>query len=119
MEKQKIEPYSLEWYKEMRKLNKDTIISLVESKGKKVHSLQQQLEQSEKDLFNVKIESSHEIADLTKQVDVEIEAVHKLLNAFGQFCTLNGIKLTDSNKVGQAVIDFLKSDIYEIFKNQK
>ena len=54
-----------------------------------------------------------------KQVDGEIEAVDALLNTFGQFCTLNGIKLTDSNKVGQAVIDFLKSDIYEIFKNQK
>lgn len=53
-----------------------------------------------------------------KQVE-EIEAVDALLNTFGQFCTLNGIKLTDSNKVGQAVIDFLKSDIYEIFKNQK
>lgn len=54
-----------------------------------------------------------------KQVDVEIEVVDKLLNTFGQYCTLNGIKLTDSNKVGQAVIDFLKSDIYEIFKNRK
>lgn len=32
-----------------------------------------------------------------------------LLNTFGQYCTLNGIKLTDSNKVGQAVIDFLKT----------
>lgn len=53
-----------------------------------------------------------------KQVE-EIEAVDMLLNTFGQYCTLNGIKLTDSNKVGQAVIDFLKSDIYEIFKNQK
>lgn len=53
-----------------------------------------------------------------KQVDGEIEAVDVLLNTFGQFCTLNGIKLTDSNKVGQAVIDFLKSDIYEIFKNK-
>ena len=53
-----------------------------------------------------------------KQVE-EIEAVDALLNTFGQYCTLNGIKLTDSNKVGQAVIDFLKSDIYEIFKNQK
>ena len=53
-----------------------------------------------------------------KQVE-EIEAVDALLNTFGQFCTLNGIKLTDSNKVGQAVIDFKKSDIYEIFKNQK
>ena len=54
-----------------------------------------------------------------KQVDGEIEAVDALLNTFGQYCTLNGIKLTDSNKVGQAVIDFLKSDIYKIFKNQK
>ena len=53
-----------------------------------------------------------------KQVE-EIEAVDSLLNTFGQFCTLNGIKLTDSNKVGQAVIDFKKSDIYQIFKNQK
>ena len=53
-----------------------------------------------------------------KQVE-EIEAVDMLLNTFGQYCTLNGIKLTDSNKVGQAVIDFKKSDIYEIFKNQK
>lgn len=53
-----------------------------------------------------------------KQVE-EIEAVDALLNTFGQYCTLNGIKLTDSNKVGQAVIDFKKSDIYEIFKNQK
>ena len=53
-----------------------------------------------------------------KQVE-EIEAVDALLNTFGQYCTLKGIKLTDSNKVGQAVIDFLKSDIYEIFKNQK
>lgn len=32
-----------------------------------------------------------------------------LLNTFGQYCTLNGVKLTDSNKVGQAVIDFLKT----------
>ena len=55
----------------------------------------------------------------TKSKKEEIEAVDSLLNTFGQYCTLNGIKLTDSNKVGQAVIDFLKSDIYEIFKNQK
>lgn len=48
----------------------------------------------------------------------EASEVVQLLNTFGQFCTLNGIKLTDSNKVGQAVIDFLKSDIYEIFKNR-
>ncbi len=53
-----------------------------------------------------------------KQVG-EIEAVDMLLNTFGQYCTLNGIKLTDSNKVGQAVIEFKKSDIYQIFKNQK
>ena len=53
-----------------------------------------------------------------KQVE-EIEAVDMLLNTFGQYCTLNGIKLTDSNKVGQAVIEFKKSDIYQIFKNQK
>ena len=55
-----------------------------------------------------------EVTDLIKEINVDA-----LLNTFGQYCTLNGIKLTDSNKVGQAVIDFLKSDIYEIFKNQK
>ena len=60
----------------------------------------------------------YELCFKPKQVE-EIEAVDMLLNTFGQYCTLNGIKLTDSNKVGQAVIDFLKSDIYEIFKNQK
>jgi len=53
-----------------------------------------------------------------KQQEETNEAV-VLLNSFGQFCTLNGIKLTDSNKVGQAVNDFLNSDIYEIFKNKK
>lgn len=35
-----------------------------------------------------------------------------LLNTFGNYCAINGVKLTDSNKVGQATIDFFKSDYY-------
>ena len=42
MESRDIEQYSLEWYKEMRKLNKDTIISLVESNGKQRDNLKDQ-----------------------------------------------------------------------------
>jgi L-lactate utilization protein LutB len=64
-------------------------------------------------------EVNEENKQLKASKSEEIEAVDALLNTFGQYCTLNGIKLTDSNKVGQAVIDFKKSDIYEIFKNQK
>lgn len=40
-----IKQYSLEWYKEMRKLNKDTIISLVESNGKQRDALKEQNKQ--------------------------------------------------------------------------
>lgn len=40
--REEIKQYSLEWYKEMRKLNKDTIISLVESNGKQRDALKEQ-----------------------------------------------------------------------------
>lgn len=40
-EKQYI-PFGLEWYKEMRKLNKDTIISLVEKNCKEKDKLREQ-----------------------------------------------------------------------------
>jgi hypothetical protein len=40
--REEIKQYSLEWYKEMRKLNKDTIISLVESNGKQRDTLREQ-----------------------------------------------------------------------------
>lgn len=45
----------------------------------------------------------------------EVEERHpsdNLLNTFGNYCVINGIKLTDSNKVAQAVIDFLQSEYY-------
>ena len=40
--REEIQKYSLEWYKEVRKLNKDTIISLVESSGKQRDNLKEQ-----------------------------------------------------------------------------
>lgn len=46
-------------------------------------------------------------------VDKIMKINDNLLNSFGNYCVINAIKLTDSNKVGQAVIDFLKSDYYK------
>lgn len=40
--REEIKQYSLEWYREIRKLNKDTIISLVESNGKQRDALKEQ-----------------------------------------------------------------------------
>lgn len=45
-----IQQYSLEWYKEMRKLNKDTIISLVESNGKHRDTLKEQITKLQSEL---------------------------------------------------------------------
>ncbi len=41
------------------------------------------------------------------------KAVDFTLNLFGNYCVINGIKLTDSNKVAQVVIDFLNSEYYK------
>lgn len=52
--KDTVKQYSFEWYIEMRKLNKDTIISLVESNGKQRDILKEQLSEKDKEIFDLK-----------------------------------------------------------------
>lgn len=78
--REEIKKYSLEWYKEMRKLNKDTIISLVESNGKQRDALKEQSKPLLEEIERLKkhIEDYKELSNLK---DLRIEQLQTELKA--------------------------------------
>lgn len=72
--REEIKQYSLEWYKEMRKLNKDTIISLVESNGKQRDTLKEQNKAQLEEIERLK----SELKDCTENYNHYVDKCFKL-----------------------------------------
>ena len=92
-------------YDNLDQQNKQLLEDIEQLKNKVSNWMDKYTEVNEE---NKKLQSELKAADSVNKQKYK----DNLLNTFGNYCAINGIKLTDSNKVGQAVIDFFKSDYY-------
>jgi chromosome segregation ATPase len=100
MDKETIQQYSLQWYKEMRKLNKDTIISLVESNGKQRDSL--------KDAVRIEEHKNKTLQKNISDLQSEIEFLKKTLD-----------KRCNENNEYSVTIHELESKLKDCTENEK